>query len=140
MTDVLIIGGGVIGCATAFHLTRRGAKVTVLERGQIASGMTSKSGGFIQTHWDSPHEVKLIAYAREMFRDWDARVGGDCGWQEKGYLHVTGTEREEAVRRVHQMVLEHNLQSEWIDRDDLVKICPLLQVSDLVGGAYEPTS
>jgi sarcosine oxidase, subunit beta len=140
MTDVLIIGGGVIGCATAFHLTRRGAKVTLVERGPIASGMTSRSGGFIQTHWDSPHEIKLIVYAREMFRDWDARVGGDCGWHEKGYLHVTGTVREDAVRRVHQMVLDHGQRSEWIERDDLLKLQPLLRVDDLVGGAYEPTS
>ena len=140
MADLVIIGGGVIGAATAFHAAGKGARVILVERGTVGSGMTSKSGGFIQTHWDHPGEVGLIAYARAMFQSWAEQVGGDCGWQEKGYLHVTGTERETAVRGVHQLLVDRGLASHWLDPQELAKLQPLLHVGDLVGGAYEPTS
>jgi sarcosine oxidase subunit beta len=140
VTDIVIVGGGVIGASTAFHLASRGAKVTLVDRGGIASGMTAKSGGFVQTHWDRLAEVKLIAFARDMFQHWDERVGGDCGWTQQGYLHVTGAKHEPRVRWVHQMLLDNQLESHWLDPVELAKLQPLLHTGDLVGGAYEPTS
>ena len=78
--DIVVIGGGVIGASTAFHLASKGAKnVVLVDKGAICSGETHKSGGFIQTHWDHPGEVKLIAAARQMFMHWNDVVGGDCG-------------------------------------------------------------
>lgn len=141
MADIVIIGGGVIGASTAFHLASKGAtEVVLVDKGAIGSGETSKSGGFVQTHWDHPGEVKLIAHAREVFQHWHEVVGGDCGWEQKGYLHVTGVEREPVVRRTHQMLLDFGLPSQWMTPDELAKAWPLLNVDGLVGGAYEPTS
>ena len=139
--DIVVIGGGVIGASTAFHLASKGAKrVVLVDKGAICSGETHKSGGFVQTHWDHPGEVKLIAKAREVFRNWGEVVGGSCGWEEKGYLHVTGSEREPVVRRTHQMLLDFGLGSEWLEPDELAKRWPLLNVEGLIGGAYEATS
>ncbi len=139
--DIVVIGGGVIGASTAFHLASKGAKgVVLVDKGAIGSGETHKSGGFIQTHWDHPGEIKLIAKARETFQHWGDVVGGDCGWEQKGYLHVTGTEREATVRRTHQMLLDFGLPSHWLEPAELAERWPLLNVDGLVGGAYEPTS
>jgi sarcosine oxidase subunit beta len=137
---IVVVGGGVIGASTAFHLARRGATVTVVEKGTIGSGETHKSGGFIQTHWDHVGEVRLIAKAREMFQHWEEVVGGTCGWEQKGYLHVTGPERLPHVQRTHQMLLDEKLESHWLDPHELAKLQPLLHVDDLVGGTWEPTS
>src|SRR6185436_1360915 len=114
--DIVIIGGGVIGASIAYHLAARGARgVVLLERDAICSGETSKSGGFVQTHWDLLAEVRLIARSREVFASWREQIGGDCGFVRGGYMHVTGPEREPAVRRVHDMLVAEGLPSHWLD-------------------------
>ena len=138
--DIIIVGGGVIGASVAYHLRARGAEVTLLEREAICSGETAKSGGFVQTHWDRITEIRMIAYSREVFQHWAERIGGDCGWQQKGYLHVTGKQREPTVRATHEMLLAEGLESHWLDPAQLQALQPLINVDDLIGGAYEPTS
>jgi sarcosine oxidase subunit beta len=139
--DIVIVGGGVIGSSIAYHLAARGARdVALLERDTICSGETSKSGGFVQTHWDTLAEVRLIARSREVFATWRDQIGGDCGFVQGGYLHVTGSEREADVRRVHDMLVAEGLESHWLDPLELAKLQPILNINRLVGGAWEPTS
>lgn len=141
MPDIVVIGGGVIGASIAYHLAARGARgVTLLERGAIGGGETAASGGFVQTHWETLAEVRLIARSREVFLDWLSRIGGDCGYVRGGYLHVTGPEREPAVRRVHQMLQGEGLESHWLSVPELSQLQPLLNINQLVGGAWEPSS
>src|SRR5687767_6592862 len=140
MIDIVIVGAGVIGASTAYHLSRRGARVLVLDRGAIGRGQTQKSSGFIQTHWPNLGEVRLIARSREVFRNWAEEIGGDCGFVETGYLHATGERKEAEVRRVHRMLLDEGLESTWIDASDLKELQPLLMTDDLTGGAFEKTS
>ncbi|HEY5927603.1 MAG TPA: FAD-binding oxidoreductase [Kofleriaceae bacterium] len=141
MADIIIVGGGVIGTSIAYHLAAGGARdVVLLERGAICSGETSKSGGFVQTHWDTLAEVKLIAWSRDGFHDFAARIGGDCDFVRGGYLHVTGVDREPDVRRVHQMLLDAGLESQWLEPAQLRELQPLLNIDQLVGGAWEPAS
>jgi sarcosine oxidase, subunit beta len=135
--EVVIVGGGVMGCSIAHQLTQRGLKdVLLLERGALCSGETALSGGFIQTHWSSLDEVRMIARSREWFQ----AHAEPCGYQQKGYLHVSGPEREAAVREVHDMLGAEGLPSEWLSPRELKRLQPLLRVDDLVGGAYEQVS
>lgn len=138
--DIIVVGGGVIGASAAYHLQARGAAVLVLERGAICSGETAKSGGFVQTHWDRLSEIRMIAYSREVFRRWGERIGGGCGFVQNGYLHVTGRKREGTVRATHQLLLDEGLESHWLDPAALQAVQPLLNIDDLIGGAYEPAS
>ncbi len=125
-----------MGASIAYHLARKGAAVTLLERRSIGSGETAKSGGFVQTHWASLAETRLIAHSRQVFQEWGER----CGWVQGGYLHVTGAERVEQVKAVHQMLLDDGRESQWLEPRDLKRLQPLLRVDDLVGGCYEPSS
>jgi len=134
MPAITIVGGGVMGCSLAYHLTALGERdVLLLERGGICSGETRKSGGFVQTHWTSPHEVKLIHWSRRFFQE-------HCPFHKMGYLHTTGPEREPVVREVHEMLLGLGFDSHWLSPREMKKLQPLLRVDDLVGGAYEPES
>lgn len=140
-SEIIVIGGGVMGASIAYHLALKGAHgVLLLERGAVCSGETAKSGGFVQTHWSSLDEVRLIAHSRKVFQNWGEIIGGDCRYQQIGYLHVTGSEREEAVRGTHQMLLDEGLPSHWLSPREMKKLQPLLKVDDLVGGAYEEVS
>lgn len=139
--EIVIVGGGIVGASIAFHLASRGQTGVVLhEKGAICCGETSKAGGFIQTHWDMLEEVRLIAWSRELFANFGERVGGDCTFTRGGYLHVTGTEREPDVRRIHDMLIAEGLESHWLDPAQLLEVQPLLSTKDLVGGAWEPSS
>jgi sarcosine oxidase, subunit beta len=141
VAEIVVVGGGVIGSSIAYHLAARGARdVALVERDAICSGETSKSGGFVQTHWDTLAEVRLIARSRDVFASWRDRIGGDCGFVQGGYLHVTGSEREAEVRRVHDMLVAEGLPSHWLDPLELAELQPILNINRLVGGAWEPTS
>lgn len=82
---VLICGGGVIGAATAFHLTRRGARVTVIERTGVACAASGKSGGFLARDWCDG--APLEALARRSF-EFHAGLAGDLG-HDWGYRRLT---------------------------------------------------
>ncbi|MBX3172271.1 MAG: FAD-binding oxidoreductase [Candidatus Eremiobacteraeota bacterium] len=135
--SVAIVGGGVMGCSLAYHLTALGVQdVVLLERQGICSGETAKSGGFVQTHWSSSHEVRLIHWSRGFFQEWAQA----CQYQPIGYLHVTGAEKEPSVRETHEMLLQLGFESNWLSPREIKKLQPLLRVDDLSGGTYEPSS
>ena len=70
MTDYVIIGGGVYGCATAWHLAKAGASVTVLERWTVASGASGGPGHRgVRANWRDRRELPLM---REAYPVWDA--------------------------------------------------------------------
>ena len=139
--DIVIIGAGTIGCSTAYQMGKMGAKnVLVLDKGAICSGETRKSGGFIQTHWVSLDEVRLINKSRDLFWEWEEEFGSDCAYVETGYLHVTGPEREPAVRKIHDMLLAEGIESQWLTPREIKRMQPILNVRDLSAGAYEPRS
>ena len=86
--DVLIIGGGAHGASLAFHLSRRGVKVAVLEKNHLASGATGRSSGLVRMHYDLEAEARLAWEAFQWFRDWKERVGGVCGFTRTGFIQL----------------------------------------------------
>src|SRR5437588_10062541 len=90
--DVLIIGGGVIGCSIAYHLTKRGCRnVVVVERNTIGSGSTAKAGGGFRQQFAYESNVRLAMYSINFFEHFHEQLelppdaeGGDC--QQIGYV------------------------------------------------------
>ena len=78
--DVIIIGGGIHGASLAFHLAQRGVKALVLEKNFLASGAAGRSSGLVRMHYDLEPESRLAWQSIQYFRDWEERVGGDCGF------------------------------------------------------------
>jgi glycine/D-amino acid oxidase-like deaminating enzyme len=139
--DIVIVGAGALGCSAAYHLGSMGAKnVLVLDRGAICSGETRKSGGFVQSHWMSLDEVRLIHKSRELFLEWEETFGEGCSYVKNGYLHVTGEENEATVRRTHEMLLAEGIESHWLEPRDIKRLQPICHVRDLTGAAWEPQS
>ena len=139
--EIVVIGAGALGCSTAYHLGNMGAKnVVVLDRGAVCSGETAKSGGFIQTHWSSLDEVRLINKSRDLFMEWQDTFGEDCHYVKNGYLHVTGEDNEATVRATHEMLLAEGLESHWLEPREIKRLQPILNCRDLTGGAWEPQS
>ena len=81
--DVVIIGGGVTGTSTAFHLTRRGVRdVIVVDKSFVASGGTGKSSACVRQHYSTPETCRMIRYALDCFQRFEEVTGGhSCGFR-----------------------------------------------------------
>ena len=83
-SDVLIVGGGVNGVAIAFHLARRGARVTVVERDSIAAGPTGRSCGLVRQHYSHPTTARMALESSDPPAHLRTRVTSPGGTTERG--------------------------------------------------------
>src|SRR5262245_14706077 len=87
--DVVVVGGGVNGASTAYHLAARGVKsVLLIERKHLAAGATGKSGALVRMHYTNEAESRLAFESLKIFRDFRNVVGGDCGFEPIGFLQI----------------------------------------------------
>src|SRR4051794_37935718 len=86
--DVIVVGAGVQGASLAFHLASRGALVVVVERSVSGAGATGRSSGVVRIYYDLLAEAKLAWASFAWFRDWEERVGGECGFTKTGFLWI----------------------------------------------------
>src|SRR5215468_12623466 len=87
--DVVVVGGGVNGASTAFHLASLGVKgVTLLERRHLAAGASGKSGSLVRMHYTNEAESRLAFESLKVFRDFANVVGGECGFEAPGFLQL----------------------------------------------------
>jgi sarcosine oxidase, subunit beta len=94
--DVLIVGGGGAGCATALHLARRGARCILLERGQIGGQATGVNYGGVRQQGRHPAELPIARRAREIWAKLPELVGTACEFEVTGHLKLARNEAEEA--------------------------------------------
>ena len=81
--DVVIVGGGIQGASTAYHLARRGlTDVVLLEKETLASGCSGRTGGVIRQHYSTPLVVEIARQARDFFSRFDEEVGGHSGFMQ----------------------------------------------------------
>jgi sarcosine oxidase subunit beta len=137
--DVIVIGAGVQGASLAFHLAFRGARVAVVERSVSGAGATGRSSGLVRIYYDLLAEARLAWASHAWFADWDARVGGECGFTRTGFAWIEPAERIERVRANSASHRAMGVDSSVLDADGIRALFPALEVSDEVA-AYEPGS
>ena len=96
--EVVIIGGGIQGASTAYHLARRGlTDVVLLEKDTLASGCSGRTGGVIRQHYSTPLVVEIARQARDFFATFDREVGGHSGFIRNGLVLMVGEKDREAL-------------------------------------------
>lgn len=138
--DVVVIGAGVHGASTAFHLAERGAKVLVLERAAAASGATGRSSGLVRMHYDLKAESALAWCSYDYFINWDARVGGECGFTRTGFVRIVPPDQEHNLRANVADQQAIGIRTSIIPAADVKALAPMLNVDDFDVAAYEPDS
>jgi sarcosine oxidase subunit beta len=139
--DVVIVGGGVIGTSTAFHLASRGVRRIVLcERRQLAAGASGKSGALVRMHYTNEHESRLAHESLKVFRDFDAMVGGDCGFEPVGFIKLIPRGYEAAFASNVEMQRAMGIRTERVSIDELRRLLPGVVAGDVGGAAWEPDS
>ena len=139
--NVVVVGGGVIGCSIAYHLAKLGfSDVILLERQQLTSGTTWHAAGLVGQLRSSINMTKLAKYTRELYRGLEDETGQATGYRQSGSISIaTNNERFEELKRNASMAKVFDLEVNVIDVDEIVERYPLIHSADLLGGIHIPT-
>jgi len=138
--DVIIIGGGIHGASLAYHLSKRGVKVIVLERRFLASGATGRSSGLVRMHYDLEPESRLAWASFQYFINWGEMVGGECGFTRTGFLQLIGPDYEKQLRGNVAMHQRIGIPSFILSAKDVKLLAPSFVTDDFGVAAFEPES
>ena len=138
--QIVIIGGGVIGCSIAYHLTKLGRKdVILLERHELTSGTTWHAAGLIVTPTNHEVAVEISTYTRELLKTLEKETGQSTGFKEIGYLQLACTpDWLEERRRLAVSVRRQGVNYEEISPTEVKKMWPLANTKDILAGFYTP--
>jgi sarcosine oxidase, subunit beta len=137
--DVVIVGAGVIGTATAFHLTRlMGGSVTVVDRASVGSGMSSRSSALVRMHYTFPPEVDLAVRSDAMFAGWTDLTGRPAVVRRTGFVRIVAHNEAGLLAANVAMQREHGANAEVIDGAELTNVAPELRTDDIACAAWEP--
>ncbi len=137
--DVIVVGAGVIGAATAFHLSLLGAgDVLVLDRATAGSGMSCRSSALVRMHYTFGPEVELAVRSDAMFEAWPDLVGRPGCIRRTGFVRIVSPGEEQALRANVAMQRALGARAEVIDAARLREVAPGLSTEDVECAAWEP--
>ncbi len=138
--EVVVVGGGVVGCAVAYHLVRRGiTDVVLLEQNQLTSGTTWHAAGLAAQLKSTYSLTKLATYTVRLFEALEDETGQATGFRAPGSISVASDgERWEEILRGASMGRSIGVESRELDMDELSQMWPLMRTDDLVGALYLP--
>lgn len=139
--QIVVIGGGIIGCSTAYHLARdHKTDVVLLEQGQITSGSTWHAAGLVGQLRASASITRVLKYSVELYKGLAAETGLDTGWKMTGCLRLaTNADRWTEYRRLATTARSFGMDMHLISPDEVKRMWPLMDTSDLVGASWLPT-
>ena len=138
--QVVIIGGGIIGCSVAYHLCKLGlSDVVLLERKSLTSGTTWHAAGLVGQLRATQNLTRLAQYTTTLLQELEAETGQATGFKQTGSLAVANNaERFEELKRGASMAKCFGLEVEVITPREAADLWPLMNASDLVGAVYLP--
>ena len=139
--QVVIIGGGVVGCSVAYHLTKLGwTDVVLLERKQLTSGTTWHAAGLIGQLRASSNMTKLARYSAELYMGLEAETGVATGMRQVGSVSVALTdERLEELYRNAAMARAFGVPVEELSPSEVKARYEHINIDDVTGGVWLPT-
>lgn len=137
---VVVIGGGMLGCSTAYHLTRRGwSDVLLLERKQLTSGTTWHAAGLVTTARPTHAMRAIVRRSIEIFEDLEAVTGLSTGYRRTGTLMLAfSPERYAELRHLASPCRGNGIRVDEIGPERVVELFPLMDPTGLVGALHFP--
>ncbi|MEE8453975.1 MAG: FAD-dependent oxidoreductase, partial [Limibaculum sp.] len=138
--SVVVIGGGVMGCSTLYHLAREGvADAVLVERNQLTSGTTWHSAGQVRALRSSRNLTNLVKYSASLYATLEQETGQSTGWINKGSITIaTRPDRVTHVRRQEALAHLSGLPAEWISAGEAAERWPLMRTGDVIGAVWSP--
>lgn len=137
---VVIVGGGIMGCSTAYHLAKLGWKdVVLLEQGRLSGGTTWHAAGLVGQLRSYQNLTRLIRYSTELYSKLEAETGLATGWKQCGSLSVARTEeRMVLLRRSAAMANAQGVDCEPLTPQQAGEKYQIMRTDDLVGAVWLP--
>lgn len=137
---VVIVGGGIVGCSVAYHLTKLGWKdVVLLEQNQLAGGTTWHAAGLIGRLRTTNSMTKINKYSAELYASLEKETGHAVGWKQVGSLIVgKSQERMTQLHRTAAMSEWFGVEVQIISPNAAQEKWPLLRIDDVLGAAWLP--
>src|ERR1035438_798727 len=138
---VVIVGGGVIGCSVAYHLTKLGwSDIVLLERKQLTCGTTWHAAGLVGQLRQSINMTQLARYTAELYRGLEKETGQATGYRQCGSLSLATTAgRMEELKRNASMAKVFGLPVHVVDPGEIRALYPLANLEDVIGGIHIPS-
>jgi len=137
--DAIVVGGGIVGLASAVELSDRGVDVTLLERDELGAGSTDRAVGGIRVSFSTPVNVDCSLYSLDVWESFEERFGVDVAFRQHGYLFLA-RERDtaERFRETAAMARERGAPVEYVDAETAASHCEGIDTDRFVGGTYCP--
>ncbi len=137
--DVVIVGGGVMGASSAFHLAEAGVSVLLCEKNELASGSTSKAAGGVRANFSDAFNVALGARSLDLFSRFQERPGYEIDLHRPGYLFaLTKPEDVKLFESSTEIHKEFGVESKMLTPAEAAVISPLLNVEDVLACSFTP--
>ncbi len=137
----MVIGGGIVGCSTAYHLAKLGWTDTVLiEKHMLTSGSTFHAAGLVGQLRTSANITQLLGNSVELYKTLEAETGQATGWKMNGGLRLAcNQERWTEVQRQATTAKSFGLEMHLLSPKEAQELWPIMEVHDVVGAAFLPT-
>ena len=138
--SIVVIGGGVMGCSTLYHLAKQGVSDAILlERNKLTSGTTWHSAAQVRALRSTRNLTDLIRYSISLYSELEAETGQVTGWINKGSLSIaTNEDRMIHIRRQEALAKLFGVQAEAISAAEAKERWPLMNADDVVGAVWSP--
>ncbi len=139
--DVVVVGGGIMGCALAYQLARRDVDVLLLERETLGSQSTARCAGGVRQQFSMEANVRLQRLSVRMFENFEAETGHPADFRQIGYLFVL-TQPQDVEDFRQNMEMWHRVglaEARWVDPEEAARMVPVLNVDDVLGCTFCPS-
>ena len=137
--DVVVIGGGIVGCTAAYYLARRGASVILCEKGDVGLEQSSRNWGFVRQQGRDEAELPLMMASNRIWQGLETELAADLEWIQGGNLALAyDNDRLELIERWLPIAKAHGLDTRLLTQQQLRHIVPASR-SKLLGAMYTPS-
>ena len=138
--EIVIVGGGIAGCSTAYHLAKLGKKdVLLIEQGTLTCGTTWHAAGLVGQMRPNRNMTRMSKYGIELYSSLEAETGLATGWKQCGSVNVAKTpERMQTLRKQASMARSFGVDVEIISPQRAGELYPILRTDDLQGAIWIP--
>ena len=138
--SVIVIGGGVMGCSTLYHLTEMGATDAILlERNKLTSGTTWHSAAQVRALRHSQNLTRMIQYSVDLYARLEQETGQSVGWIQKGSLSLaTNPARLTHIKRQEALAHAYGIDAQSISVAEAKERWPLMNAEDVLGAVWSP--
>ena len=138
--SVVVIGGGIMGCSTLYHLAKMGVTdALLLERNRLTSGTTWHSAAQVRALRHSRNLTRMIQYSVDLYSQLEAETGQSVGWIQKGSLSIaTNPDRLIHIKRQEALARAYGINATSVSVDEARERWPLMNADDVLGAVWSP--